>query len=304
MPQRWLIVGASRGLGIEFVSQLLLRGDIVIATVRAPSATAPPQETGDASRLWSLTGGPNGSNLSILECDLDNESSIRAFREEVWKLGRMGRVLEKGVIDCAVINPGRLTCLEQISEITFSAFTYLLHNIVVGPLVTAQHLLSLSSPPNFYNPGRFIGSISTALIQIRTLVFLDSDFGLAKYPSILQGGCAAYATCRAALIQGLKHLAVEKHQKTLREGLKIPIVLVIHPIEVPTAETFLRDNQEERMPSIISAQESTRSMLRIIKEKGCGGVDEGGWMTAEKEGKTVQNGEASFWTWEGKRKWW
>lgn len=116
MPQIWLIVGASRGIGLEFVSQLLARGDHVIATARAPSEMPSPLEDENASRLWSLTGSFNGANLTILECDVGDERSIHAFREEVWKLGRAGRVLEKGIINFVVLNANIPNVPNQISE--------------------------------------------------------------------------------------------------------------------------------------------------------------------------------------------
>jgi NAD(P)-dependent dehydrogenase (short-subunit alcohol dehydrogenase family) len=117
MPQTWLIVGASRGIGLEFVSQLLSRGDIVIATARAPSSTLPPlSQYGNASQLWALTGTPNGQNLKILECDVSNEESIKSFTERVRKLGRKGGVLENGIIDVVVLNAGVLVYPNRISE--------------------------------------------------------------------------------------------------------------------------------------------------------------------------------------------
>ena len=118
MPQIWLIVGASRGIGLEFVSQLLSRGDTVIATARAPpqSISPPPTQYGNASQLWALTGTPNGHNLKILECDVSDEESIKSFTERVAKLGRKGGVLESGVIDVVVLNAGVLVYPNRISE--------------------------------------------------------------------------------------------------------------------------------------------------------------------------------------------
>ena len=63
----WLIVGASRGIGLEFVRQLLARGDQVIATVR---------DLEKASELWSLAGvAPRGA-CQLLLCDVQSDNSI------------------------------------------------------------------------------------------------------------------------------------------------------------------------------------------------------------------------------------
>jgi NAD(P)-dependent dehydrogenase (short-subunit alcohol dehydrogenase family) len=69
-PKTYLIIGASRGIGLEFCRQLLAANQRVIATARAAAG---------ASQLWALTGSENGMNLSILECDVANEESVKRF---------------------------------------------------------------------------------------------------------------------------------------------------------------------------------------------------------------------------------
>jgi hypothetical protein len=67
----WVIIGASRGIGFEFVRQLLARGDQVIAAVRDPYR---------ASELWQLAAGRTANvkpgACVIHECDVTNEPSI------------------------------------------------------------------------------------------------------------------------------------------------------------------------------------------------------------------------------------
>jgi NAD(P)-dependent dehydrogenase (short-subunit alcohol dehydrogenase family) len=106
MPQTHLIVGASRGIGLEFATQFLARGDIVIAT-----------ERGFLSKLRHLKESTNGENLTILPCDVVQESSIMNFAAEVGKLVEKGGVLERGVIDSVVLNAGVLEYPNRISEV-------------------------------------------------------------------------------------------------------------------------------------------------------------------------------------------
>ncbi|KAL9124429.1 MAG: hypothetical protein Q9217_006238 [Psora testacea] len=63
----WIIVGASRGIGLELVRQLLARGDRVYAVIRDPA---------NASQLWALAGAAPMANCELLECDVANEASI------------------------------------------------------------------------------------------------------------------------------------------------------------------------------------------------------------------------------------
>lgn len=48
--------------------------------------------------------------MTILECDVSSEESIKAFTEQVRRLGRKGCVLERGVVDVVVLNAGVLVC--------------------------------------------------------------------------------------------------------------------------------------------------------------------------------------------------
>ena len=70
-PATWVIVGASRGIGLEWVRQLLARGDHVLATVRDPAK---------ASQLWGYAGIAESGSCRILECDVTKEASIDVRR--------------------------------------------------------------------------------------------------------------------------------------------------------------------------------------------------------------------------------
>lgn len=60
----WLIVGASRGIGLEFVQQILARGDQVIATQRSSGSALEAIAKDAPSRSWILT------------CDVSRKESI------------------------------------------------------------------------------------------------------------------------------------------------------------------------------------------------------------------------------------
>lgn len=64
----WLILGASRGIGLEFVRQLLAKDERIIATVREPFAA-------HASQLWGQAGSDHG-RCQMHICDILSEQSI------------------------------------------------------------------------------------------------------------------------------------------------------------------------------------------------------------------------------------
>lgn len=68
MAATWVIIGASRGIGLELVRQLLDRGDQVIAAVRDPAT---------ASQIWQISGSQKIPGSCVIEqCDVTNEQSI------------------------------------------------------------------------------------------------------------------------------------------------------------------------------------------------------------------------------------
>lgn len=68
MADTWVVVGASRGIGLEFVRQLLQNGHHVIAGIRNLSK---------ADQLFELRSHHTSPERCIIEeCDITNEESI------------------------------------------------------------------------------------------------------------------------------------------------------------------------------------------------------------------------------------
>lgn len=63
-PKTWLVVGASRGIGLEFVRQIVALGHRVIATVRSSNL--------DIDALVQSAPG----QVRVLICDVSRDESI------------------------------------------------------------------------------------------------------------------------------------------------------------------------------------------------------------------------------------
>ncbi len=127
-PRHCLVTGANRGLGLEFVRQLLARGDRVIAACRHP---------GRATALNTLTGEHPG-RLHVLPLDLaDPKSHAELARELPLVLGEDGR------LDLLVNNAGVLHSGERFGHITPAQLEDSLRTNAAGPFLLTQALAPL-----------------------------------------------------------------------------------------------------------------------------------------------------------------
>ena len=126
----YVITGANRGLGLEFVRQLSSESsNTILAATRSISR--------DISALESLKS--NSATLHILQCDTGSEDSIAAFSKEVGSI--LGGADKK--INFLLNNAGINATSEQTS-LTLTSESLLDHiNVnVMGPAKTVQVLES------------------------------------------------------------------------------------------------------------------------------------------------------------------
>lgn len=149
MPKTYCVLGASRGIGLAFARQLLLRGDTVYATARDPAK---------ASLLSALQDEPGRSGrLEILECDVISEDSIRGL---VHRLAECVRV-ERFRLDYFVVNAGVLQYPNRATDMSFVDFELHLRTNTIGPIIAAQHMLKAQ----------------TRGLEVSCIMFMSSDSG-------------------------------------------------------------------------------------------------------------------------------
>lgn len=96
----WLIVGASRGIGFEFVKRLLILKHRVVATVRTPVA----------EDFFDICENHKEAGLTVVECDVTSEKSIRKFSGDVAEIPWLTK------IDFVVLNAGVLEYPARATE--------------------------------------------------------------------------------------------------------------------------------------------------------------------------------------------
>lgn len=128
--QRVLVTGANRGLGLEFVRQLLARGDRVYAACRHPGRALP---------LTELAAAHPG-HLAVLPLEVDKERSIAELAREVGAL--------TDSLDVLINNAGMLVSGERFGSLAAKALAETFSTNVIGPVLVTQAVAPLLQQGN------------------------------------------------------------------------------------------------------------------------------------------------------------
>ncbi len=155
--KRVTVTGANRGLGLEFVRQLLARGDRVVATCRNP---------GKATELNRLVGEyPN--RLHVLPLDLDQPRSRAELAREL--------TLVFDGFDWLINNAGVLPPGERFGELKDETVEASLRTNAIGPLLLTQALAPL------INAGGLVINLSSRMgAMSETHEFRSPSYGMGK----------------------------------------------------------------------------------------------------------------------------
>jgi len=186
MPARnALVTGANRGLGLEFVRQLLLAGDHVVAACRQP---------GRANALNALAGEHPG-RLHVLPLDVAAaRSHAELARELPLVLGADGRV------DLLVNNAGVLHSGERFGFLTPANFEDSFRVNALGPLLLAQALAPrLADGARVVNLSSELGSIAT------TTRFGTPSYNMSKAAQNMATALLARALAERGIVVAALH---------------------------------------------------------------------------------------------------
>jgi len=123
--QRSFVTGANRGLGLEFVRQLLGRGDRVVATCRHP---------GKATALNTLAGEHPG-RLHVLPLDVADPRAIAELQRELLLLADDGDRLDLLVNGAGVLHSG-----ERFGSVSAVNLDDSFRTNTMGPFLLTQAL--------------------------------------------------------------------------------------------------------------------------------------------------------------------
>lgn len=231
-----LVQGASRGIGLEFVKQLLEKDDKehVIATCRNPSAS-----TGLIHLKHKFA-----DRLRILPLDLTVESSIEASASSIKETyGRLNLLINaSGILSIPdVLHPE--TTLNKVEK---SSLMLAYEVNAVGPILVIKHMWPL------LKAGGGLGTERNAAV-VASLSARVASIGDNRL-----GGWHSYRSSKAALNQLSKTVSLEFARK------KDPIVcILLHPGTVDTdlSKPFQRNVPPEKL---FTKEFSVQKLLSII----------------------------------------
>jgi NAD(P)-dependent dehydrogenase (short-subunit alcohol dehydrogenase family) len=133
-PQRVLVTGANRGIGLEFARQLAARGDHVFATAR---------DVGRAAELRELAKQFGDASLTLVPLDVDSADSIRAAADTIaGQTDRLDLLINNaGVYAARVGKDGQPA--ERLGEFNFDDALKVIRTNAVAPLMLTQAVLPL-----------------------------------------------------------------------------------------------------------------------------------------------------------------
>jgi NAD(P)-dependent dehydrogenase (short-subunit alcohol dehydrogenase family) len=149
-----VVTGAGRGLGLEFVRQLLPRAKCLIATVRDPER---------ATELKELARD-NAGTLKIVRLDLSDEESIRRAVEEIGKLVTSLDLLINNA-GIYIGRPGTGAGSDKLGKLTMQGGVETMTTNAIGPMILTQELLPLlqeAEPAKIVSLTSGLGSITNS----------------------------------------------------------------------------------------------------------------------------------------------
>lgn len=243
-----LVVGSSRGIGIEFVKQCLEKGATVVATYRSKDVPA------SLSELANSEENETADNFHTVRMDLEDEDSISEAARELKgreTIGPLTHIIHNAGIYLSgasfdgTSRSNRAATPKVTKEVMMKTFEV----NAIAPLLIAQSFVPL------------LGKRSETLFPV--IAFVSSKVGSVDDNG--SGGAYAYRSSKSALNQVAKSLSVDLTDEAR--------VVLLHPGWVRTDMTNGNGliDIDESVSGMLKAVEATDAStgFRFVDYKAC-----------------------------------
>jgi NAD(P)-dependent dehydrogenase (short-subunit alcohol dehydrogenase family) len=252
----FVVNGASRGIGLQFVRTLLDRTEgRVVACCRSP---------GTAEGLKDLVASAGGGEgrLAVVALDVEDQASVdRAVADITSRFGRVDLLLNvAGILGDGVTTPGPERSLSNIDRAWMDK-TFQVN--VIGPVMFSKGLVPLMSQKRRGKDPTRDGSSAprpnAVIANLSARVGSISDNGL--------GGWYSYRMSKAALNQATRTLAHELKRQSVW-------CVALHPGTTDTdlSKPFQRNVQEGRLFPVEFTVESLMRVIDSLQDENSGGL--------------------------------
>jgi NAD(P)-dependent dehydrogenase (short-subunit alcohol dehydrogenase family) len=167
---RWVITGANRGIGAEFVRQLIARGDHVDAGARDPHA---------ATALLDLAAR-HADKLRVHGCDVSDDASVRGFAQALGDVA----------VDVLVNNAGVMGKMQSLEALDLEDVKHTFDVNALGAVRVTRALLA-------------------HLEHAKTRRVVQITSGMGSITDNASGGAYGYRMSKAGLNMANKSMSVD-----------------------------------------------------------------------------------------------
>ncbi|CAJ1969318.1 unnamed protein product [Cylindrotheca closterium] len=250
----FVVTGASRGIGLQFVKALQTRSKgTIVALCRNPGSA---QGLND---FISSLSADQQSRIKVIQLDLEDQASVDSAVENIKSsFDRVDMLLNvAGLLGDGKDTPGPE---RSITKIERDWLTKTMNINVIGPVMLSQGLAPLMEQrrrrgKNDDSDGRAIAVIANLSARVGSI----SDNGL--------GGWYSYRISKSALNQATRTMANELKRKSVW-------CIALHPGTTDTdlSKPFQKNVQEGRLFPVDFTVDSLLGVIDSMKEENTGGL--------------------------------
>jgi NAD(P)-dependent dehydrogenase (short-subunit alcohol dehydrogenase family) len=258
----FVVNGASRGIGLQFVKTLLANtAGRVVACCRTPGTAKGLQD------LIASSSEDNKNRLSVIAVDMEDQASVTQAGEEIRRqFDRVDLLLNvAGILGDGVSTPGPERSISKIErgwiEKTFQVN-------VIGPVMFSQELIPLMSQKRRKNPTKDVVVGGSNLVTERpNAVIANLSARVGSISDNGLGGWYSYRMSKAALNQATRTLAHEVKRQSIW-------CVALHPGTTDTdlSKPFQKNVQEGRLFPVAFTVESLLKVVDSMQDENSGGL--------------------------------